>query len=263
MTTTTRATSRAAPPGFGRWCAACSPVLTPSSSLAGTDRRLAIGTLGVVPDRVAVLPNCVPDPGRYPETARDEPLILFLGRLSARKGVPELLDALAGPDMAPLRWRAVLAGDGPVEAYRRRAGEIGLTSRVEMPGWLGTEATAALCRRADILVLPSHAEGMAMAVLEGLAHGLAVVTTPVGAHEEVITDGVTGLFVPAGDAAALGMALARLIRDPVRRAELSRCARALYLSRFSVAAYLPRLEAVYRAARQLKGRTVIESGQDA
>ena len=54
-----------------------------------------------------------------------------------------------------------------------------------------------------MLVLPSHAEGLAMSVLEGLAHGLAVVTTPVGAHAEVIEPERSGLLTPPGDIAAL------------------------------------------------------------
>ena len=88
---------------------------------------------------------------------------------------------------------------------------MALSNLVEMPGWLDADEARALCARADILVLPSYAEGMAMAVIEGLAHGLAVVTTRVGAHEEAISDGETGIFVPVGDKDALAAALAKLV----------------------------------------------------
>lgn len=126
-------------------------------------------------------------------------MIVFLGRLSERKGVTELLLALSHPVMKELQWRAVLAGDGPVEDYRRQADAMALSNLVEMPGWLDA-GEAQPCVRVQIsTVLPSHAEGLAMAVLEGLSHGLAVVTTRVGAHDEVITDGETGIFVPVGD----------------------------------------------------------------
>jgi glycosyltransferase involved in cell wall biosynthesis len=223
--------------------------------LGQRDRDLAAGALGVAPDRLAVLHNGVPDPGPRDAPPAGDPLIVFLGRLSERKGVPELLRALAGPEMAALRWRAVLAGDGPVEAYRQAARDLGLGDRVEMPGWLDAEAASALCREAEILALPSQAEGMAMAVLEGLAHGLAVVTTRVGAHEEVVTDGVTGLFVPVGDDAALGQALAALLRDEPRRRALGQRARALFLSRFGMGAYMARLDAIHEAARAAPPRT--------
>lgn len=222
----------------------------------GADRVVVLGRrdcstlatlLGVDDGRIAIAHNCVPDPGQRPVRIGEAPLIVFLGRLSERKGVPELLSALGSPVMAGLRWQAVLAGDGPVAEYRQQASAMGLSDRVDMPGWLDVDRTRALCRRADILVLPSHAEGMAMAVIEGLAHGLAVVTTRVGAHEEAITDGESGLFVPVGDRDALAATLARLVGDPALRNRLSAGACARYLSQFSMAVYQRRLEELYGA----------------
>jgi len=204
--------------------------------------------LGVDGHRVVVVHNCVPDPGaRRRLPAGQTPLIVFLGRLSERKGVPELLLALSHPTMRELQWRAVLAGDGSVEDYRRQAAAMGLSDLVEMPGWLGADEIKDLCARADILVLPSHAEGLAMAVIEGLAHGLAVVTTRVGAHEEVISDGKTGVFVPVGDQDALAAALAKLVTDPEMRAELSVKGRVHYLNHFSMTAYMRSIEKLYEA----------------
>jgi glycosyltransferase involved in cell wall biosynthesis len=223
-------------------------------ALGQRDRETLAGLLGVDADRIAVIHNCVPDPGPRRHPAQAVPTILFLGRLSERKGVPELLAALSSETLAGLKWRAVLAGDGPVEDYRRQAAAMGLSERVTMPGWLGEAETKELCARADILVLPSHAEGLAMAVLEGLAHGLAVVTTRVGAHEEVISDD-TGIFVPAGDEIALADALARLINEPRTRELLSTNGRSLYLSRFSMPVYLRRLNELYDAV-SARHRTV-------
>lgn len=214
--------------------------------LGARDAATVTGLLGVAPERVDILHNCVRDPGTNPiRHPRAMPTIVFLGQLSERKGVPELLEALASPAMAALDWHAVLAGDGPVDRYRADAASLGLGNRVTMPGWLGEPETRAICGSADILVLPSHSEGMAMAVIEGLAHGLAVVTTRVGAHEEAITDGATGVFVPVGDVPALAAALARLVTDPTRRAALGRQARALFLNRFSMSAYMRRLDDLY------------------
>jgi glycosyltransferase involved in cell wall biosynthesis len=214
-------------------------------ALGERDRSTLTALLGVEADRVAVAHNCVPDPGAHDGHARAEPLIVFLGRLSERKGVSELLLALGHPAMRDCRWHAVLAGDGPVDDYRSRAAALGLSGAVDMPGWLDAGSIKALCARADILVLPSHAEGLAMAVIEGLAHGLAVVTTRVGAHDEVIAHGETGLFVPVGDHQALALTLAMLVSDRAVRSRLSANGRAHYLRRFSMVAYLRSLEAVY------------------
>ena len=226
--------------------------------LGQRDRSTVVDRLGVARDRVIVLHNAVPDPGpRSAVEAEGIPLILFLGQLSKRKGVPELLSALSMPAMAKLEWHAVFAGDGPVEEYRATAQALGLGDRVAMPGWLGEADVRKLCSRADILVLPSHAEGLAMAVIEGLAHGMAVVTTRVGAHEEALTDNVTCAFVPVGDAGTLAETLGRLVGDPVERRRLGSQGRALFTSRYSIDAYFRHLgeilDGVHRRGRTLVG----------
>lgn len=214
-------------------------------ALGRGDRKTAVDLLGVEVGRVVVLGNCAPDPGPRAAPHGPAPTIVFLGQLGERKGVPELIRALARPEMAALPWQAVIAGDGPVATYRAEADRLGLGERVTMPGWIDRAAAHRLCSGADILVLPSHNEGMAMAVIEGLAHGLAVVTTRVGAHEEAVTDGVTGVFVPVGDPAGLAAALARLVAEPAERERLSAAARAHYLARLSMAGYMRALGGVY------------------
>jgi glycosyltransferase involved in cell wall biosynthesis len=212
-------------------------------------QRELVALLQLPPGQVVVLPNAVPEPKRKPEPARHAggatagaPChLVFLGYLSARKGVPELLQALASPALIGRPWRATLAGGGPVDEYRRQADALGLGGRIAFPGWLDQNAAAALCADADALVLPSHAEGLAMSVLEGLAHGLAVIATPVGAHAEVIEPELSGLLVPPGDAAALARALARVIDDGALRARLQAGARRRFLEKFNVRSYAERL----------------------
>jgi glycosyltransferase involved in cell wall biosynthesis len=148
---------------------------------------------------------------------------------------------LASPALRSRPWRATLAGGGPVDAFRALAATLGLAERVDFPGWIDQPAASALCGGADILVLPSHAEGLAMAVLEGLSHGLAVIATPVGAHGEVIEPEVSGLLVPPGDVGALAGALARVIDDDVLRDRLRAGARRRFLEKFDVRAYADRL----------------------
>jgi glycosyltransferase involved in cell wall biosynthesis len=195
---------------------------------------------------ILVLPNAVPDPYPAPRSAATVaavgPLhLVFLGYLSARKGVPELLEALASPVLAALPWRATLAGGGPKHEFRARAAALGIADRVAFPGWIDQPAASALCAAADVLVLPSHAEGLAMSVLEGLAHGLSVVATPVGAHAEVIEPDQSGLLVRPGDATELAAALIRVIGDPALRQCLRAGARQRFLDRYDIRSYAVRL----------------------
>jgi glycosyltransferase involved in cell wall biosynthesis len=213
----------------------------------GASERQAISTrLGLAPDKIAVLHNAVPDP--QPENVRHsagECRIVFLGTLAERKGVPELIRALGCPALRGRRWRATLAGDGRVEEFCRLASELGIADRIEFPGWVDQAATRAVCEAADVLVLPSHAEGLAMSVLEGLSYGLAVIATPVGAHSEVIEPEVSGLFVPPGNVEALSLALARVIDDPLLRARLGAGARRRFLESFNVRGYAEQLEKIH------------------
>ena len=223
---------------------------------AAAAQIIVLGTEADRTLRAALALPDAPDPGPAERGARSAPRaaggrdvrrlrtrvhLVFLGDLSARKGVPELLEALASPALAALPWRATLAGGGPVDEFRARAAALGLADRVAFPGWIDQPAASALCASADILVLPSHAEGLAMSVLEGLAHGLAVVATPVGAHAEVIEPEQSGLLVPPGDVAALGAALIRVIGDPALRERLRAGARQRFLDRYDVRSYAVRL----------------------
>ena len=226
----------------------------------GTEAEHTLRVALALPDApILVLPNAVPDPhpsrgARLDATTTSPVHLVFLGYLSARKGVPELLAALATPALVGLPWRATLAGGGPVGEFRARAAALGLADRVTFLGWINQPAATALCAAADILVLPSHAEGLAMAVLEGLAHGLAVVATPVGAHVEVIEPEQSGLLVPPGDIAALSAALSRVVGDPTLRERLRAGARQRFFDCFDVRTYsrqLTRLHAGLLSDRRL------------
>jgi glycosyltransferase involved in cell wall biosynthesis len=209
-------------------------------------------------DRIIILHNAVPDPLPSPHIATPFPEapchLLFLGRLSARKGVPELLQALASPSVKFRHWRATLAGDGPIDEFRKIADDLGILDRLCFPGWLDEAGVRTLCRGADVLVLPSHGEGLAMAVLEGLSHGLTVITTPVGAHAEVIEPEVSGLFVPPGDVASLANVLVRVIEDDSLRSRLAKGARDRFLAEFDVRRYASRLAEVHASLLVPYGR---------
>jgi glycosyltransferase involved in cell wall biosynthesis len=191
-----------------------------------------------------VLPNAVALP--QAGGARSEPgRILFLGRLEAAKGVEDLLDAVAllAPRFPALRL--VLAGSGELDAWRRGAARRGIVERVELTGWVDAAARSAQLARAAVFCLPSHAEGLPMALLEAMAAGKAVVASRVGGIPDAVRDGVNGLLVPPRDAPALAAALARVLEDAGLQQSLGARARATVDRDYSTEAICGRLAAIY------------------
>jgi glycosyltransferase involved in cell wall biosynthesis len=205
-------------------------------------------TLGVDDKMVTVLANAVGGPEICVPTSRAEgkPLkIVFLGRLSDQKGVPDLLTALASPELRGAAWTATVAGDGDASLYRAGVAAAGLNDRIRFPGWLGQEAARLLLSRAHVLVLPSYVEGLPIAVLEALAHAVPVIATHAGALADVVEHHVNGIVVSPGDSDGIAEALLRILDDEPYRAELARNARLTWEERFAVAPYARRLETLW------------------
>ncbi len=95
---------------------------------------------------------------------------------------------------------------------------------------------------------------MAMSVLEGIAFGLCIVCTTVGAQAEVVEDGVSAMLVTPGDVQGLADALARCIVDPMLRRRLGAGARQTFLEKYNIADYPARLMAVYRWTGEQVGK---------
>jgi glycosyltransferase involved in cell wall biosynthesis len=215
--------------------------------LGERDRETVEGELGVPAARVVVLHNAVPDPGPPPDRrGRAGPTrLVFLGHLDDRKGVPELLEALSRPALRSRDWQLVLAGGGELARFRQVIATAGLAWRCEVAGWVTHEQVYERCREADIFVLPSHAEGQAMALLEAMAHGLAIVTTPVGAHLEAVEPDTEALLVQPGNVDELTDALCTMIDQPERRLALGMAARRKYCCQFNAYEYARKMRQIY------------------
>lgn len=185
--------------------------------------------------------------GDAPRTAN---LVLFVGRLVAKKGLTHLLAAMPAVLRAVPGAELVVAGDGPLRAdLEREAAGAALPVR-----FLGVQSPAAvrdLMCRAAVLCAPGvvtargDAEGLGMMIVESQACGLPVVTTPSGGAPEGIVDGETGLVVPAGDAAALATALVAVLGDAAFRERAGAAARAHALAHFDLRTQTARLETIY------------------
>lgn len=149
------------------------------------------------------------------------PWLLTVSRVAPQKNLPVLVDAAARlRERAGLAWLVVGDGDAALQAR--------LDERVRVTGapvrFLGARRDVTrLMALADAFVLASEWEARALVVQEALAAGTPVVTTAVGGLPELVGD--AGVLVPAGDAAALADAVARLLDDPAERGRLGRAGR--------------------------------------
>jgi len=221
--------------------------------LGEASAAFVVAELGVDRDRVVVVANGVPGPAKVPAKRSDgEVSVLFAGELSERKGVPVLIEALASvpPDA---HWHAVLAGGGDLESVRAAVEAAGLADRVDLPGWLSSADLQGRLADCHVFVLPSFNEGLPLALLEAMANGCAVVTTPVGNIADLVVDGVNGMLVPPGDRASLAAALSILIGDPVRRSALGAQARGTWAEGYSDHAMTDALASVWQEVAREAG----------
>lgn len=152
-----------------------------------------------------------------PPWSAAEPVVFgFVGRLDARhKGLDLLLEALAGGEWKGRPWVLRLAGDGPDRSYLAELAALyGIADRVQFAGWQSdVRSVWAGCH---LCVLPSRAEGMAMALLEGLVCGRPAVVTDCGAAREMVIEGKTGYLADGPTAGAIAAALERAWADRSR-----------------------------------------------
>lgn len=216
--------------------------------LGHVSRQFVIAQLGVPAQRVSILNNGVPEPTEPRRRLGADGIqrVLFVGNLSERKGVSDLLAALALPGADWRHIRIQLAGGGDVAGYQAQAKALGLSDWVHFSGWVGQAEVARLMAAADVLVLPSYDEGLPLVILEALANGVAVVCSPVGEISSALTDGVNGIFVPPGDVPALAKSLQRVLKDPQCRQSLEKNGRQLFERKFSLRLFFQAVALVHQ-----------------
>jgi glycosyltransferase involved in cell wall biosynthesis len=196
-------------------------VIAASQALADAARALGAREVRIVPSGVAI-PAAVGSP--------EEPAhVLYVGRLSAEKGVLELVEAADG---LPLR----VVGDGP------------LRTQVPSEGFVAPDELGPWYERAAVVAAPSRREGYGVVAREAMAWGRPVVASAVGGLLDAVEDGVTGLRVPPRDVPALRAALERLLGDEELRTQLGAAAREKAKREFSFDAATTALLAVYDEA---------------
>ncbi|MCZ7541903.1 MAG: glycosyltransferase [Anaerolineae bacterium] len=242
----------------------------------GIDIPIHIVPNGVHLDEFAALP--ARDAARARWSLGEGPVVLFLGRLHARKGLQLLLPAFAGALAHVPEARLLVAGpdEGMLAALTAQARALGLTggddtkwsrdedapvgagletrpytntthseARVLFTGLLAGPDRLAALAAADLFALPAEGEGFSVAALEALACGLPALLTP-GCHFPEAAEAGAGVVVPR-EVESLRAALVALLSDADRRAEMGRAARGLVEARYTWPQIVTQMEAAYAA----------------
>lgn len=203
-------------------------------------RKLIEG--GLRAELLSVKPNfMVSDPGTG---TGDGGYALFVGRLTAEKGVRTLLNAWEqSGQQLPLK----VVGEGPLlEELQNRA--ISLTG-VELLGLQSRTDVRSLMANATLLIIPSEwPETFGMVALEAYACGLPVLASDIGALSSLVQDGVTGRHFRPGDAAHLAQVMKEMLSDPARLADMRQAARQSYLTHYTAEINAGQQLEIYRQA---------------
>ena len=222
---------------------ACSDAVLASCSVEASQ---IAGLYGVDRSRIEVVPPGVDhaffSPGHRPQARRalglpEGPMLLFVGRIQALKGVDVAIRALAalndGPTPAANCAFLVVVGgpsgaDGTAEIgrVRRMVGDLGLVGRVRFVDPQPHELLSTYYRAADICLVPSRSESFGLVALEAAACGTPVVAAGVGGLRTLVDHATTGFLVEDRDPAAFARFVDQVLVDPVRADRMSRAAAA-------------------------------------
>lgn len=228
--------------------------------LGKSSERFVVDELKVKPERVEIVINGVPEPTEHRrpvQLVKAIQRVLFVGNLSERKGVTDLLNALALPGFDASKLEVTFVGGGDVGSYQQKAQSLGLSRWTKFHGWADQKQVAQLMARSDVLILPSYDEGLPLVILEALANSLAVICTPVGEIPQALTDGVNALFVQPGDVPGIAAGLQVLISQPELRQQLATNGRALYEARFSLSRFFANIATIHQQHFGVSGQALV------
>lgn len=208
-------------------------------------------------DRVVVIPKGIEVPDGVPTRAEarahfgiapDAVVVGAVARLVPEKRIERFVEAVARVPGCV----ALIAGDGPARAaLERQVGLIGEIDRIRFVGNLADPWP--LFASLDLLVVSSERESMANTMMEALASGVPVISTPVSGARDVLLDDIDpgappGRVIADFGASGLATALQRIVHDPALRSRMAAAALQRAQSRYGMATYLDRWESVLRSA---------------
>ncbi len=239
---------------FDRRTVAGAAAIHVTSVIEGNEFR----ALGLATPRVAIVANGIELPEDAGEAAKPlaqailgkPPYVLFLGRISWKKGLDRLIGAMVGLPKAEL----VVAGydeKGYQATVQRLAIENGVADRTHFIGPVEGADKWTLIRNAACLVLPSYNENFGMSVVEAMAVGCPVVVSAEVGLADVVSETGSGV-VATGDCAALSKAINAVLSDPNRTRQMGEAGRRTVRERFGWPVIAREMVEVYRECKSSK-----------
>lgn len=200
------------------------------------------------------------------KTPNEVPEILGVGRLVPKKGFDTLLDACAVLARDGFRFRCRIVGDGTERAaLEGRIRSLGLAERVQLTGALSNERVHRMISQADVMALPcrvaedGNRDALPTVLLEALALGTPVVSTPVTGIPEIL-GGEAGSLVPPDDPDALAGELRRFLGDPALRVRCGEAGRLRAGRLFDIRRNVARLHDLFRESAAAAAAAVETEG---
>lgn len=209
---------------------------------------------------VIVIPNWISTaplpPGLDPsdamklfEIAPEDFIVISVGSVGWRKGTLDILKAVPEVSRSVPRVRFIFAGNeefpGQWTEIMEQVKANNLEEWVRFPGELPREVVISLLHLAHVFLLPSHSEGMPIAVIEAMKVGLPIVVTPVGAIPEMVQHEVSALMIPPDSPEAIAGSIIRLLGDEDLRKKLGRAAQSAFREKFGAPMGIQLLSRVY------------------
>jgi glycosyltransferase involved in cell wall biosynthesis len=205
-----------------------------SSLLAGTE-------LAVVPNPVNTKIYRCTDRPKFSDNFR----ILYLGWIVEEKGVYDIVDIV--PDVLKLYPKSLFlfAGSKETLALQKIIENRGLTEHARVLGWVdGIDKQELLCT-SRLLVLPSYTEGIPNVILEAMASGLPVITTPVGGIPSIFQNERNGSYITPGNKKELKNAIFQYFKDDEKCERVSRLTSEFARDKFDLEIIAERLRSIY------------------
>jgi glycosyltransferase involved in cell wall biosynthesis len=196
-------------------------------------------------DKIEILYNGVIEVDSFISKNSSVPICLFMGRMGKRKGIYDLLKSIKILKEKGIKAKFLLAGDGEIEQVSKEIIELGIEEYADVLGWVGPKQKKELLIMSDILVLPSYNEGLPMAILEAMSHGLPIISTPVGGIPEAILSGENGFLMEPGDIHQMSIHLEKLILDKGLREQMGIKNQKLIKEQFSLNSLMKSLSDIY------------------